>query len=116
MHLNPPGVTSSPEAQPSESTTGIPNIDKPGRWIVPPWPVHASPHDAVRHFLSFAPRDNARIVEKLTYYKGYLAAMEAAPTRELNHSYDWRWYEDLHECIGRCITIYQDERVAGEFT
>ncbi|MEO7194940.1 MAG: hypothetical protein ABIZ05_08975 [Pseudonocardiaceae bacterium] len=78
--------------------------------------MHASPHDAVRHFLSFAPRDNARIVEKLTYYKGYLAAMEAAPTRELNHSYDWRWYEDLHEYISRCITIYQDERVAGEFT
>ncbi|MGH3429708.1 MAG: hypothetical protein ACRDQZ_19425, partial [Mycobacteriales bacterium] len=89
--------------------------DKPGRWVVPPWPVHASTHDVVRHFLSFAPRDNASIVEKLAYYKGYLAAMEAAPTHDLDYRYDWRWYEDLHDCIGRCITIYQDERAAGDF-
>lgn len=91
-----------------EPTTGIPNADKPGWWVVPPWPVHASLCDVVSHFLFFAPRENA--TENLAYYKGYLAAMEAAPRHELKYHYDKRWYKDLRDCIGRCVTIYQDKR------
>ncbi|MGH3832994.1 MAG: hypothetical protein ACRDRS_21570 [Pseudonocardiaceae bacterium] len=94
----------------SESTTGIPNTEKPGWWLVPPWPAHASLCDVVRHFLRSAPRDNASVAEKLAYCKGYLAAIEAAPTHELKYDQNWRWYEDLHDSIGRCVTIYQNER------
>jgi hypothetical protein len=96
----------------SEPTTGIPNADKPGWWVVPPWPVPASLCDVVNHFLRFAPRDNASITEKLAYYKGYLAAMEAAPRHELKDHHDERWYEDLRDCIGRCVTTYEDKRAA----
>ncbi len=96
----------------SEPTTGIPNANKPGWWIVPPWPVHASLCDVVNHFLCFAPRDNANVTEKLAYYKGYLTAMEAAPRHELKDPWDERWYEDLRDCIGRCVTMHQDKRAA----
>ncbi|MBV9162807.1 MAG: hypothetical protein JO281_14925 [Pseudonocardiales bacterium] len=96
----------------SEPTTGIPNADKPGWWVVPPWPVRASLCDVVSHFLRFSPRDNASAAEKLTYYKGCQAAMEAAPRHELKYRCDWRWYEDLCGCIGRCVSIYQDKRAA----
>jgi hypothetical protein len=96
----------------NEPTTGIPNSDKPGWWIVPPWPVHASLCDVVSHFLCFLPRDNASATEKLAYYKGYLTAMEAAPRHELTHHHDERWYEDLRDCIGRCVTMHQDKRTA----
>lgn len=95
----------------SEPTTGIPNTDKPGWWVVPPWPVHASLCDVVSHFLRFAPRDNtSTTTEKLAYYKGYLTAMDAAPRHELKDHCDKHWYEDLRDCIGRCIIMYQDKR------
>lgn len=94
----------------TEPTTGIPNADKPGRWVVPPWPVHASLCDVVSHFLCFTPRDNASTAEKLAYYKGYLTAIDAAPRHELKDHCDERWYEDLRDCIGRCVTLHQDER------
>ncbi|MGH3827707.1 MAG: hypothetical protein ACRDQX_11120 [Pseudonocardiaceae bacterium] len=64
----------------------------------------------MRHFLRFTPRTNASIAEKLAYYTGYLAAIEAAPTHELQHDHNWRWYEDLRDCIGRCVAMHQDER------
>ncbi|MGH3865782.1 MAG: hypothetical protein ACRDQ4_06505 [Pseudonocardiaceae bacterium] len=96
----------------SEPTTGIPNTGKPGRWVVPPWPVHASLCDVVRHFLRFTPRGNANVTEKLAYCKGYLTAVEAASRHELKYDCEWRWYEDLRSCISRCVTIYQDERSA----
>jgi hypothetical protein len=94
----------------SEPTTGIPNTDKPGWRVVPPWPVRASLCDVVSHFLRFSPRDNASAAQKLAYYKGHLAAMEAAPRHELQGQSDWRWYKDLCGCIGRCIKVYQDKR------
>lgn len=96
----------------SEPTTGIPNANKPDWWIVPPWPVHASLYDVVSHFLCFSPKDTASATEKLAYYKGYLAAMDTVPGHELKAHCDERWYEDLRDCIGRCVTIYQDRRAA----
>jgi len=96
----------------SELTTGIPNPDMPGRWIVPPWSVSASVCEVVSHFLRFVPSDDASAAQKLAYYKGYLAVIEAVPTQELTHHYIRRWYEDLRECIGRCVTRYQDKYAA----
>ncbi|MBV9012742.1 MAG: hypothetical protein JO272_11960 [Pseudonocardiales bacterium] len=96
----------------SEPTTGIPNADKPGWWIVPPWPVPASLHEVASHFLRFLPRDDASVTEKLAYYQGYLTAIEAAPTQELKDRCDWRWYEDVRDCIGRCVSLYQDKHAA----
>jgi hypothetical protein len=63
----------------------------------------------VSHFLCFAPSANASVTEKLAYYKGGLTAIDAAPRHELKHHYDERWYEDLRDCIGRCVRIYQDK-------
>lgn len=94
----------------SEPTTGIPNADKPGWWVVPPWPVHASLCDVVNHFLWFTPRNNTSAAEKLAYYKGYLTAIDAAPRHERKDHWDERWYEDFRDCIGRCVTLHQDER------
>jgi hypothetical protein len=52
--------------------------------------VHASLCDVLSHFLRFTPRDNASSAEKLSYYQGYLATIEAAPTHELKHRCNWR--------------------------
>lgn len=91
-------------------TTGILNADKPGWWIVPPWPVGASLHEMVSHFLRFTPRNDASVTEKLAYYQGYLTALRTAPTHELKYHFDWCWYEDLYAYIGRCVTRYQNQR------
>jgi hypothetical protein len=96
----------------SEPTTGIPNADKPGCWIVPPWPAPASLCDVISHFLCFAPRDNASTTEKLAYYKGYLTAIETASRHELKDHCDERWYEDFRDCIGRCVTTHQNNHAA----
>ncbi|MGH3807409.1 MAG: hypothetical protein ACRDRU_12415 [Pseudonocardiaceae bacterium] len=92
-----------------EPTTGIPNADKPDWWIVPPWSAHASLCDVVNHFLFFSPKDNASITEKLAYYTGHLTAVDAAPRHELKYHYTEHWYEDLRDCIGRCVTLHQDK-------
>lgn len=93
----------------SAPSTGVPNADKPGWWIVPPWPVPASLCDVVRHFLCFTPRDNASAAEKLAYYKGYLTAIDTASRHDLKDRCNERWHEDLRDCIGRCITMHQDK-------
>jgi hypothetical protein len=96
----------------SAPTTGVPNATKPGRWIVPPWPVHARLYDVVNHFVRFAPSDNASATEKLAYYKGYLAAMDAASRNELKDHDNERWYADFRDSISRCVTLYQDKHTA----
>jgi hypothetical protein len=90
--------------------TGIPNPDTPGRWLVSPWGAEASFHDVVRHFLRSFPWYGASTTHYLAYYRGYQTAIEAAPTHELTHPHDWQWYEDLRDCVGRCVDIYQEKQ------
>lgn len=97
---------------PSEVRTGIPRTDKPGWWIVPPWEQDASLCTVVRHFLRFHPRHGASIADQATYYRGYLAAIGAAPTHELQCPSSWRWYEDLYSCIAECAAMFQAQLTA----
>jgi hypothetical protein len=94
----------------SEATNGIPSPDKPGYWIVPPWRPGASLCDVVRHFLRFHPWSDTNTAGQLAYYKGYQAAIEAASTYELTSPCDWRWYDDLRDCVGRCVAIFEEKR------
>lgn len=55
----------------------------------------------IRHFWRFQPHDTAGTAEKLVYYQGYRAAIEAAPKHELTHPCDQWWYRDLRDCVGR---------------
>lgn len=96
----------------SELTTGISNPDMPGLWIVPPWSVSASVSEVVSHFLRFVPRDDASAAEKLAYYKGYLAVIEAVPTQKLPYPYGWRCYQKVRDCLSRCVAQYQDKHTA----
>lgn len=93
-------------------TTGIANPDKPGHWLVPPWPTKASFSDVVRHFLRFYLWRDTNTAHLLAYFEGYQAALEAAPTDKLTNPSDRRWHEDLLDCIGRCVRQFQEERAA----
>lgn len=92
--------------------TGIPNPDKHGHWLVPPWSAEASFCEVVEHFLRFDLWNETNTVHLLACYEGYAAALEAAPTYELTYPCDWRWYEDLRGCVARCVANYQEQRLA----
>jgi hypothetical protein len=92
--------------------TGVPNPDKPGWWIVPPWEAGASFCDIVRHFLRFDPwRGGASRGHQLTYYTAYLTALKAAPTSELTHATSWEWRDELLSCIAKCVANYRAKSV-----
>jgi hypothetical protein len=93
-------------------TTGIANPDRPGHWLVPPWPTGASFSDVVRHFLRFTLWRTTSTAHLLAYFEGYQAALESAPADELTYAFYRRWRADLCDCIARCVRIYRDERAA----
>lgn len=91
-------------------TTGIPNPDKPGHWLVPPWAKDASFCDVVLHFLRFDPWDNTNTAHLRAYYEGYQRALDAAPANELEYAGNRRWFADMRDCVGRCARLFQEER------
>lgn len=95
-----------------DTTTGISNPDKPGHWLIPPWPTGASFSGVVRHFLRFHPWGNTSTAHLLAYFEGYEAALDAAPTDELTHAFYRRWCADMHACIARCARLYREKRKA----
>jgi hypothetical protein len=90
--------------------TGIPDPGKPGYWLVPPWPVQAGFSEVAQHFLRFSLRNGGDSVHWLAYFEGYAAALDTAPTRELTHPVDWKWRDDLRDCVARCVAAHQDKR------
>lgn len=92
------------------ATNGIRSVNKPGWWVVPPWPPGSGLCSVVRHFLRFTPRTQTSINEQLRYYQGYAAAIEAAPKFELTHPCDHWWYAELLDCAGRCVAALHDEQ------
>jgi hypothetical protein len=96
----------------TEPTTGVPNPDKPGQWLVPPWATNTSFSDVVRHFLRFNPWGDTSTAHLLAYFQGYQAALDAAPTDTPASSLHWRWCQDMRDCVGRCTTLYQKEHAA----
>jgi hypothetical protein len=89
----------------ADPRTGIPDPDKPGWWLVPPWEAGASFCDVVRHFLRFDPwSGGASSNNQPAYYAGYRTALETAPTYELAHSTSWEWRDELLDWIQKCVT------------
>jgi hypothetical protein len=99
---------------PEGRTTGVPDPDKPGNWLVPPWPPGATFSELVSHFTRFYPWSNTKTTHLLAYYDGYQAALDIAaqlPACSLRQ----RWYANMHECISRCAQIHR-ERYSEEIS
>lgn len=97
----------------NDTTTGIPNPDKPGRWLVPPWPAGASFSAVVRHFHRFDPGGKASTAHLLAYFEGYEAALDGAPADKQASEFHQRWCADMRACVARCARLYR-ERDAAE--
>jgi hypothetical protein len=52
------------------------------------------------------------VAEKLAYYKGYAAAIDAAPKHELTDRAAQQWYDDLRDCIQRCVARFEERFTA----
>jgi hypothetical protein len=63
----------------------------------------------VRHFL-VRWRDDMAAADQLAYFEGYAAAIQAAPKHELAYPCGWRWYEDLRDCLRRCVTVLREQQ------
>jgi hypothetical protein len=97
----------------ADLTPGIPDPDRPDRWLVQPWPHTASFCDVVRHFLTTYVgnlQGERSVTSQLAYFEGYQAALAKASTHELTNPAAWRWHDDLTSCITSCITTYQGKQ------
>ncbi len=90
--------------------TGIPNPDKAGHWIVPPWTANASFNELTAHFLRFHPWGNENTSHLYAFYRGYLTALDgAAPLDEHAGPVHVRWRADLRHSIERCAVLYEEK-------
>jgi hypothetical protein len=88
----------------ADPTTGVPDPDMPGWWVVPPWEAGASFCDVVRHFLRFDPRwGGTSNHHQFAYYAGYLSALKAASACELTHPTSRAWRDELLGYVQECI-------------
>lgn len=101
-------------SRPASTTTGIRNVSRPRRWLVPPWEASAGVCDVVQHFSRFEPWHvtESDIANQLAYYQGLARALGTASTAELRHTTDWRWYEELRTVIGRCVTACKEQELS----
>lgn len=90
-----------------DTTTGIPNPDRRGLYLVPPWSVVAGFAEVVSHFERFHPWDEAGPAVLLTYYEAYQAALDAVPPDDAT-LVDRQWRADMRECISRCARLHQE--------
>ena len=91
----------------NDHTTGIPHPDRHGHWLVPPWPADSNFGEVVGHFQRFHPGSNTNTAHLLTYYEGYLAALDAAAPSEPKAEFERRWREDMRDCVVRCVNLYR---------
>src|SRR5436189_5168 len=87
-----------------ESPTGIPNPDRPGHWLVPPWPHDAGFSDIVAHFLRFTPCDDLSPAGLLTYFEGYQSVLESPGDQRRRHPHlaeqpDQRLHGTVHRLL-----------------
>jgi hypothetical protein len=93
-------------------TTGIRSASRPGWWVVPPWPDNASVHEIVRQFLRFDPLLSPfrwSDEDEKAFYVGYQRALDSACTDDLTCAVAWRWYDELQDCVARCVARYMDD-------
>jgi hypothetical protein len=93
---------------PDDPATGIPNPDKPGHWLVPPWPNNSTFSDVVRHFLQFHPWSTTDRARLIAYFDGYEAALNASPADLPAGALHARWCADMHDCVTRCAQLHRE--------
>ncbi len=92
---------------PDEPTTGVPDPDRPGHWLVPPWAESAPFPSVVRHFLRFHPWRTTNTAHLAAYFAGYRAALDKAPASErICAAYD-RWAAGVRDYVDRRARRYQ---------
>jgi hypothetical protein len=97
--------------------TGVPNPDRQGHWIVPPWAADTSFAELTAHFLRFHPWGNENTTHLHAYYQGYVTALDAAePPDEHAHPAYLRWRNDLRSSIGRCAELYEEKMLKSTTT
>jgi hypothetical protein len=97
---------------PDDTPTGVPIPDKPGHWLVPPWPTEATFSDIVGHFVSHHQLRNANTAHLVAYFEGFQAALEAAPVDEWTGPSHLRWCADMRDAVSRCASVYREQRIA----
>lgn len=97
-------------AKPVAVCPGIPEPDRPGSWLVPPWERGMNFADTVSHFLLWTPRDPQNTRRMLAYYQSYQAALESSSTDLLTLTGDKEWHRIMLNCIDRCVTSYREQR------
>ncbi len=96
---------------PDDPTTGVPDPDRAGDWLVPPWVEGATFSEVVRHFLRYQPQVMTNRAYLAAYYESYCAALENAPVEKSTYSGHARWVEDMRDCVNRCVRHYREQAV-----
>jgi hypothetical protein len=87
--------------------TGVRDPQDPDRWLVTPWPAHATVGEVVGHFdrattQFHADTSTARL---LAFHEGLRAALAAASTDEFT---DWDRHGYLLNCADLGVAIFRD--------
>jgi hypothetical protein len=95
--------------------TGVRDPEDPDRWLVSPWPAHATFGDVVQHFdransTQFHAGTSAACL--LAFHEGLRAALAAAPTEEFTDQADWDRRDYMLNCADLGVTIFRDQYVA----
>jgi hypothetical protein len=89
--------------------TGVRDPDGVWKWLVLPWPPHATFCEVVRHFLRsyVSPlQSDPSAARQLAYFRSYQAALENAAISDLTNEIAWRWRTDLLDCITCCVDVF----------
>jgi hypothetical protein len=89
--------------------TGVRDPEDPDRWLVAPWPAHASLNDVVQHFQSAGTTEATSIVRLLAFHEGLRAALAAAPTGEFTDPDDWDRRGYVLNCADLGVSIFRDQ-------
>lgn len=105
------GQINDRQANADQPTTGVRNPERPEWWLVRPWPPGAGFCAVVRHFLTAYFHIDRGVAHQLAYFRGYQAALAAAPTDELTLPGDRQWHDELVSCIADCVAVFENKQV-----
>lgn len=95
---------------------GVRSIDRPERWVVPPWPEDAELFGIVKHFALHDPQWCCGFAEAdvHAFYVAFAQALEAVTDIPTDDALQ-RWYRDLRASITACVhsTLHNDPHRAG---
>ncbi|RZS41188.1 hypothetical protein EV193_103508 [Herbihabitans rhizosphaerae] len=92
------------------NTTGISDPDRPGQWLVPPWPENATFCEIAGYFSERTPLGGESRASHYAFYHGFQKALESArPDQSDDH-----WRADLLRCITQCADNYRRSQPLGQ--